>query len=62
MPDYPFTPGFEVSGKIIETGRNVSRFKKGDSVIAVMSHDLGGHSQIVVSDERFVVKKPDSVT
>ena len=62
MPDYPFTPGFEVSGKIIETGRNVTRFKKGDPVIAVMSHDLGGHSQIVVSDERFVVKKPDSVT
>ena len=51
MPDYPFTPGFEVSGTVVKTGKDVKKFKVGDDVIALMGPGLGGHSYIANTDE-----------
>ncbi|MBF0397987.1 MAG: SDR family NAD(P)-dependent oxidoreductase, partial [Desulfobacterales bacterium] len=62
MPEYPFTPGFEVSGIILKTGSNVKKFKTGDEVIALTGSKMGGHSTIVNTDEILAVKKPKNVT
>ncbi|MGI6668751.1 MAG: beta-ketoacyl synthase N-terminal-like domain-containing protein [Acetivibrionales bacterium] len=62
MPDYPFTPGFEVAGTVISTGREVTKVKAGDDVIGLMGMNMGGHSCIVNADERLVVRKPDNIS
>ncbi len=62
MPEYPFTPGFEVSGIVIKAGKNVKSFKHGDEVIAVTGAKLGGHSSIVNTSEKLVIKKPRNVS
>ncbi|MDM5187018.1 SDR family NAD(P)-dependent oxidoreductase [Bacillus sp. DX4.1] len=62
MPDYPFSPGFEISGVVVKTGAGVTRVKAGDEVIGLMGERLGGQSLIVNTDESFVVKKPKNIT
>jgi NADPH:quinone reductase-like Zn-dependent oxidoreductase len=41
-PRRPFTPGFEVSGEVVETGSDVSGFSPGDRVVAVTR--FGGYT------------------
>ncbi|MAJ24531.1 MAG: NADPH:quinone oxidoreductase [Rickettsiales bacterium] len=49
-PRPPFSPGLEVSGKVIEIGKNVLSHKVGDSVIAIMKY--GGYkSEVIVPSE-----------
>ena len=49
-PRPPFSPGLEVSGKILEIGEEVSKHKVGDSVMAIMK--FGGYqSEVVVPSE-----------
>ncbi len=49
-PRPPFSPGLEISGKIIEVGKNVSDHKVGDSVISIMKY--GGYkSEVIVPSE-----------
>ncbi|MBU5262762.1 beta-ketoacyl synthase N-terminal-like domain-containing protein [Bacillus atrophaeus] len=62
MPDYPFTPGVEVSGVIRRIGKNVTRVKVGDEVIGVMRLECGGQASLVITDENLVVRKPDKLT
>lgn len=61
MPEYPFTPGFEVAGIVVDKGENVKEFSIGDKVVALTGKDLGGHSSFVTVDERYAVKKSDKV-
>lgn len=62
MPEYPFTPGFEVSGIVRAVGKNVTRVKPGDEAIALTSEAMGGHSTLLVTDEKMVVKKPKNIS
>ncbi|MEH2062923.1 MAG: SDR family NAD(P)-dependent oxidoreductase [Nostoc sp.] len=62
MPEYPFTPGFEVSGHIAKLGSEVSRFVVGDEVIALAGDQLGGHSTLLTTAEHLVVSKPREVS
>lgn len=62
MPEYPFTPGFEVSGIVMNIGANVTRVQPGDEVIGLMGNNMGGQSSIVTTDEHLVVKKPSNVS
>ncbi|MGD6960815.1 SDR family NAD(P)-dependent oxidoreductase [Fictibacillus phosphorivorans] len=62
MPDYPFTPGFEVSGVVLKTGKGVTRFKVGDEVIALTGSRMGGHSFVVNTAEQLAVKKPPRIS
>jgi acyl transferase domain-containing protein/NADPH:quinone reductase-like Zn-dependent oxidoreductase/acyl carrier protein len=62
MPDFPFTPGVEVSGVIRKIGSGVSRVTVGDEVIALSRPEMGGQASVVVTDENFVVKKPRNVS
>ena len=49
-PRPPFSPGLEISGKIIEVGKNVSDHKVDDSVMSIMKY--GGYkSEVIVPSE-----------
>ncbi|MEE2758364.1 MAG: zinc-binding dehydrogenase [Candidatus Thermoplasmatota archaeon] len=59
-PDFPFTPGYEVSGIVLEIGSDVDSHTVGDRVVALTG--FGGYAeQVVVSHER-AWKLPDSVS
>jgi|TARA_A100001037_G_scaffold58032_1_gene50192 NADPH:quinone reductase-like Zn-dependent oxidoreductase len=59
-PDFPFTPGYEVSGVIRAIGSEVERHNVGDRVVALTG--FGGYAeQVVVSEER-AWTLPDNVS
>ena len=59
-PDFPFTPGYEVSGVIRGIGSDVERHNVGDRVVALTG--FGGYAeQVVVSEER-AWTLPDNVS
>ncbi|NUR60148.1 MAG: zinc-binding dehydrogenase, partial [Catenulispora sp.] len=58
MPDFPFTPGVEVSGIVRQVGAGVSRLAVGDEVIALTTPEMGGQASVVVTDENLAVHKP----
>jgi len=59
-PEMPFAPGHEVAGDVIEVGEGVTRFKKGDRVIAMTGH--GGYADEVVVNEGNLLKMPDNMS
>ncbi len=62
MPDYPFVPGFEVSGVVARKGSQVSEIDIGDEVIALTGKQLGGHASHVNVPIRNIVQKPKNVS
>ena len=62
MPPYPFTPGFEISGTVIDVGAEVTDFRKGDQVFGITGQKFGGHAEQVNAPEAFLVHKPHSIT
>ncbi|HRF43918.1 MAG TPA: NADPH:quinone oxidoreductase family protein [Candidatus Competibacteraceae bacterium] len=53
QPQPPFSPGFEVSGKVLELGIGVDGIKVGDRIIAITPY--GGYAeQVVVNTNRCV--------
>ncbi len=59
-PEMPFAPGHEVAGEITEVGEGVTRFKKGDRVIAMIGH--GGYADEVVANVGNLLKMPDNMS
>ncbi|MBC64418.1 MAG: hypothetical protein CMB15_02125 [Euryarchaeota archaeon] len=59
-PDFPFTPGYEVSGIITEIGENVDNLKIGERVIAMTG--FGGYSEEVIVDSNRIIPIPSSVS
>ncbi len=53
-------PGLEVSGEIVSCGANVTRFKTGDRVMALVTG--GGYGQYVVADEGCVLSVPHGLS
>ena len=62
MPDYPFTPGFEVSGIALKVGSGVQSVRVGDEVIGLGGVEMGGHSAVINVDEGAVIKKPANIS
>ncbi len=62
MPDYPFTPGVEVSGVVRRVGPGVSTVRPGDEVIALTRPEMGGQASVVLTDENFAVRKPANIS
>jgi len=62
MPDYPFVPGFEVSGIVSRVGRQVTEFAVGDEVIALTGKQMGGHASYVNTEVINVVRKPNNIS
>ncbi|QQS11888.1 MAG: NADPH:quinone oxidoreductase family protein [Rhodospirillales bacterium] len=58
-PPFPFAPGTEVSGTVVEAAPECVRLKVGDAVIAVL--DWGGCAEEVVAHEVNVFPKPPSL-
>ncbi|MBL8201329.1 MAG: zinc-binding dehydrogenase [Chromatiales bacterium] len=57
---YPITPGFEVSGRVLEVGSSVTRFRPGDDVLALTLFD--GYSSHLLLDQDRVFPKPESLS
>jgi len=62
MPPYPFTPGFEASGVVVEVGEAVTSVRPGDSVIAIMGASLGAQATMLTCPEHQVFRKPESLS
>ncbi|MBD3314912.1 MAG: SDR family NAD(P)-dependent oxidoreductase, partial [Chitinivibrionales bacterium] len=58
MPPYPFTPGFEIAGRVVQVGPDVKHLKVGDAVFGVTGERLGGQGVYVNTRECFVTQKP----
>lgn len=56
--------GFESAGEVVETGRNVTRFRPGDRVLASNGFMLGGHAEYFRLDAKHgvAVKLPDTLS
>jgi len=59
-PALPFSPGFEIAGTVEDAGPGVSKFSRGQRVIAQVS--VGGFAEYAVADEANTHSKPDSMT
>ncbi|MBK6973667.1 MAG: NADPH:quinone oxidoreductase family protein [Sterolibacteriaceae bacterium] len=60
QPRPPFSPGFEVSGEVLELGAGVSGIAIGDRVIAMTPH--GGYAEQVVADISRCVPMPAAMS
>ena len=59
-PDFPFTPGYEISGIVQELGDDVDGLSIGDRVVALTG--FGGYAEQVVVDQQRVWPLPDNVS
>jgi NADPH2:quinone reductase len=58
-PDFPFSPGLEVSGEVLETGPGIDDFASGDAVIALCGH--GGLAERVVVPAGNAIRLPEGM-
>src|SRR5687767_1723203 len=58
-PPFPFAPGTEATGTVVEVGAGCRRLKAGDEVVAVL--DWGGLAEEAVAHEVNVFPKPKNV-
>ena len=58
-PDFPFSPGSEVSGIVIELGEKVKNFNIGDKVMSVTGH--GAFAEEICVEENKITKIPDNM-
>ncbi len=58
-PPFPFSPGTEIAGEILEVAPGVQGFHVGQRVCAVI--DWGGHAEEAVTDPATVYQIPDSL-
>src|SRR5438270_12791056 len=57
---FPFTPGLEAAGEIVETGSAVDGLQAGQRVIAVLRNG-GGYAEEIVLGAAAVVPIPDAM-
>jgi NADPH:quinone reductase-like Zn-dependent oxidoreductase len=55
---FPKILGFECAGEVVETGSRITKFKKGDSVVALTRLRLGAFAEYVCVPEISVFQKP----
>jgi NADPH2:quinone reductase len=48
-PSFPFSPGLEAAGVVVEVGEGVARFSRGDRVMAIVAY--GGFAEKAVADD-----------
>src|SRR5689334_16753718 len=57
---FPFSPGFELSGIIVECGTEVQTFQTGDRVLAITCY--GAYAEEIVVPATNVAHLPDTMT
>ncbi|UCF69399.1 MAG: zinc-binding dehydrogenase [Acidobacteriota bacterium] len=60
VPPLPFSPGFEVAGRIMRAGKQVEGWKEGDRAVAVMR--FGGYDEDVIVPATQLCGYPASLT
>lgn len=60
QPSLPYSPGGEAAGQIVEVGKEVKNFQKGDRVLALCR--WGGFAEKVVVDAERVFKIPNAIS
>ena len=58
-PPFPFSPGFEVSGVVLDMGEDVDGLEPGDRLMAALPH--GGYAEEVVVPEANLLPIPDGM-
>ncbi len=58
-PEFPFSPGIEVAGKVVETGEGTTGLSAGDRVMATLPH--GGFAEEAVVPAQAVYAIPDAM-
>jgi NADPH2:quinone reductase len=59
-PEFPFTPGLEAAGEVIETGAEVTHITQGQRVLAVLRFG-GGYAEEIAVNADAVVPIPDAM-
>jgi NADPH:quinone reductase-like Zn-dependent oxidoreductase len=60
---FPYVPGTDIAGEVLEVGDQASRFKPGDSVVAFIDPKHGGaYAELAVAKERAAALKPKSLS
>ncbi|KAL9367040.1 hypothetical protein Peur_038239 [Populus x canadensis] len=60
---FPYIPGTDVAGEVVEVGPGVTNFKTGDKVVAILSHlSGGGLAEFVVAKKSLPVARPPEVS
>ena len=64
MPkEFPFIPGWEAAGIIVETGKKATEFKAGDAVIIRTASDKGGgYAEYMTAGENEIAHKPKALS
>lgn len=58
MPPYPFTPGFESSGVVLQAGSQVHDVQPGDEVIVLGGAELGCQANLLMVEQDMLLRKP----
>ncbi len=58
-PPFPFSPGLEAAGEVLEVAPDVTRVKPGDRVMATLHY--GGYAEEAVTDQAGVYAIPDNL-
>ena len=59
-PEFPFSPGGELSGEIIQVGSEVKRLSIGDKVVGIATH--GAYAQETLVDASHVIPLPADIS
>uniref|UniRef100_A0A7N0VFS2 Enoyl reductase (ER) domain-containing protein n=1 Tax=Kalanchoe fedtschenkoi TaxID=63787 RepID=A0A7N0VFS2_KALFE len=60
---FPYIPGTDIAGEIVEVGSEVKNFGTGDKVVAKLPHATGGgFAEYVVAKETEMAKRPEGVS
>jgi NADPH:quinone reductase len=59
-PDFPFSPGAEVAGDVLEVGVGVEHVKVGDRVIGIVNY--GGFAEEVLVPAAMTLRMPDNMS
>lgn len=60
VPPRPYSPGFEVAGRVARVGDGVSEWREGDRVVALLRH--GGYARDVIVPADQVFRYPDTLS
>ncbi len=58
-PEFPFSPGLETAGVVAQCGREITTYKPGDRVMAILPY--GGFAEQAVADEAETFAIPDGM-
>jgi alcohol dehydrogenase len=59
---FPYTPGKDVAGVVVDVGSEIKRFQVGDKVYGNLNKNDGGYAEYARGDESMFALKPNNLT